>query len=205
MKNILAIAVVLISRCLVMFVGATILHASTPDLPGFAREDLSIESRVTEFLSAFIERDKQAGQILNASNRMLFAQGYRPKTGVPNDPEAGGQRFVDIKSYFTKKLYLDLKSIQPPDKPTFQSFIDQIGRWGDQTLLCAGKISEKYDLNIEGRFIFETELVKIPAGSERETFKNCWLNDSFLGTEMRMLAWIYRQLFNTPYINPEKR
>jgi hypothetical protein len=63
----------------------------------------------------------------------------------------------------------------------------------------------KYNLNVEGRFDFETELAKIPAGFEREEFKRCWLNDSVLGTELRMLAWIYGQIFDTPYINPEKR
>ncbi len=63
----------------------------------------------------------------------------------------------------------------------------------------------KYDLNVEDRLIFETEVAKVPAGVEREEFKRCWLNDFILGTELRMLAWIYGQLFNAPYVNPEKR
>jgi hypothetical protein len=204
MKVMPTIAVVL-SLILVIFLGAPISYARTHELPGFAKEDLSNESRVSAFVEAFIERDEQAGQILNSSNKTLFVQGYRPKIGVPHDPEAGGQHFTNIKSYFTKKLYLDLSNIRPPDQLTFQSFIDQIGRWGDQTLLCTGRISVKYDLNVEGRFNFENELAKVPAGNERETFKNCWLNDSILGTEMRMLAWIFREIFNTPYVNPEKR
>jgi hypothetical protein len=58
---------------------------------------------------------------------------------------------------------------------------------------------------MEGKFNFETELAKVPAGSEREEFKACWLNDAVIGAELRMLAWIYRELFHEPYVNPQNR
>jgi hypothetical protein len=81
----------------------------------------------------------------------------------------------------------------------------KVGLWADQTIICAGDISMKYDLNVEGRFYFETELAKVPDGPEREEFKQCWLNYFIVSTELRILVWIYGQLFNTPYIIPEKR
>ena len=174
-------------------------------LPGFTNEDLPHQDRVAAFVSAFIERDFQARTLLNPSNRALFAEGYRPKIGVPRDPEAGGHSFSDIQAYFTRKLYLDLNSVSPLNQSTFQSFVDQIGRWANQTIICVGEISRKYDLTAKGPYNFKTEFAKVPAGPEREEFKLCWLNDFILGTEVRMLAWIYEQLFNAPYVNPHKR
>lgn len=175
------------------------------DLPRFTNEDLSNETRFTTFVTDFIGCDSQASQLLNPSNIALFAQGYRPKIGIPFDPEANGKKFTEIQKYFIRKLYLDLNSIHPFNQSIFQSFVDQVGRWGEQTIICAGNISVKYDLNVQGSFNFETELAKVPNGLEREEFKQCWLNDFVLGTELRILAWIYWQLFNTPYNNPETR
>ena len=175
------------------------------DLPGITIEELSHQDRVAAFVATFIERDSRARGLLNASNKSLFEEGYRPKIGVPHDPEAGGLNFSGIQAYFTTKLYLDLNSVIPLNQSTFQSFVDQVGRWSDQTIICAGGISVKYDLNVQGAFFFKTEFAKVPAGVEREEFKRCWLNDSILGTELRMLAWIYGQLFNAPYVSPEKR
>ena len=205
MKLVSTIARIVVAAALLAFISIGIARARSGDLPGIASEDLPHQDRVAAFVATFIERDSLARELLNPSNRALFAEGYRPKIGVPHDPEASGQNFSDIQDYYTTKLYLDLNSVSPLNQSTFQSFVDQVGRWADQTIICAGGISIKYDLNVEGRFNFETEFAKVPAGVEREEFKRCWLNDFILGTELRMLAWIYGQLFNTPSVNPEKR
>jgi hypothetical protein len=199
------LVVVIIIVALLVLVGIGAACARSRNLPKFTNKDLSNETRVAIFVTEFIGLDSQASQLLNPSNMSLFAQGYRPKIGIPHDPEANGQKFTDIQKYFTRKLYLDLNSIHPLNQSNFQSFVDQVGRWGDQTIICAGEISVKYDLNVEGRFNFETELAKVPDGPEREEFKQCWLNDLIIGSELRILSWIYGQLFNTPYIIPEKR
>ena len=190
---------------LLIVVGIGFMWAQPKDLPKFTNKDITSETRVATFISDFIRRDPQASQLLNPSNMSLFAQGYRPKIGIPHDPEAKGHKYTDIQKYFSRKVYLDLNSIHPLNQSNFQSFVDQVGRWADQTIICAGNISVKYNLNVEGRFNFETELAKVPDGPEREEFKQCWLNDFIIGSELRILAWIYGQLFNTPYIIPEKR
>ena len=199
------LVVVIIIAALLVLVGIRFARTRSKDLPKFTNKDISTETRVGIFVTDFIRRDPQASQLLNPSNMSLFAQGYRPKIGIPHDPEANGQKYTDIKKYFTKKLYLDLTSIHPLNQSSFQSFVDQVGRWADQTIICAGNISVKYVLNVEGRFNFETELAKGPDGPEREEFKQCWLNDFISSTELRILAWIYVQLFNSPYVTTEKR
>jgi len=179
--------------------------AQSQDLPGFKKQDVTREDRVAAYADSFLQRDLEARQLLSPSNRTLFGQGYRPIIGVPHDPEAKGERFTDIRSYFIRKLYLDLSAIQPLTGTNFQAFLDQLGRQADQTVTCAGQIANKYDLNVEGPFNFEREFAKVPLGPERERFKRCWLNDAILGTELRMLAWMHRQLFGVAYVNPERR
>jgi len=196
-----AYIVAIIVIVLLMIIGCA-EKARSGELPTITNEDIRNEERLTAFVASFIKKDFQAGALLNPSNVALFSKGYRPKIGLPYDPEVDGQKFADLQKYFTRKIYLDLKNIEHLNQSNFQNFIDQVGRWADQTLICAGKISVKYDLNVEGPFNFETELAKVPNGAEREQFKQCWLNDFVLGTELRMLAWIHEQIFNTPYIMP---
>lgn len=199
-----AYIVAIMTIVLLVIIGRAVTVRSG-ELPTITNETIRNEERLTVFVSSFIKKDFQASTLLNPSNMALFAQGYRPKIGLPYNPEAGGQKFDDLQKYFTRKICLDLKNIKHLNQSNFQNFIDQVGRWADQTLICAGEISGKYDLNVEGPFNFETELAKVPNGAERERFKQCWLNDFVLSTELRMLAWIHEQLFNTPYIMPEKR
>lgn len=119
--------------------------------------------------------------------------------------ELGLGKIIDLKQYFTKKLFLDLKALSPFSQKTFQIFVDKMGKASDKTLICAGEIVMKYDLKVEGRFNFERELAKVPKGPERERLKQCWLNDAIIGTELRMLAWIYGKFFAESYVNPERR
>ena len=174
-------------------------------LPPFRQSDAAREEAVAEFAAAFFERDPMARQLLNHSNISLFSQGYRPTIGIPYDPEQGGARFSDLRAYFVRKLVLDVSSLATLDRASFQRLTDYIGSEGDKTVICAGEIAVRYGLQVEGRFNWEAELRKVPEGPERETFKRCWLNDAILGTELRMLAWMYQQMFGQPYVNPERR
>ena len=175
------------------------------DLPSFTRDDLSDEKRVAAFARSFLERDPRASQLLNPSNTLLFEHGYRPVIGLPNDPEGDGDAFVNLEEYFIRKVYLDLDSLEPVTRASLEVFLDQLGEWSYHTLTGSGRIIERYQLDIQGRFHFPTELAKIPPGEEQEEFVVCWLNDAVLATESRMLAWIFLKLFGTPYIIPEKR
>ena len=124
---------------------------------------------------------------------------------MPHDPEADGTQFGDIQTYFVRKLFLDLQALEQLGRETLEPFIDQVGRWSDETIMCAGEITVKYQLAVDGPFNFDQEVQKVPAGPERERFKRCWLNDFILGTELRLLGWIYQELLGVPYVNPEKR
>ena len=149
---------------LLLFSWSGIGEASNPNLPALTLEDAEREYRVTIFVDTFLKRDPQASQLLNHSNLALYAEGYRPTIGVFHDPEKDAAKIADLKQYFTKKLYLDLKALRPFRKQTFETFLDEIGKTADQTVMCAGKIVVKYNLQVEGRFNFEKEFSE---GSQR--------------------------------------
>ena len=111
------------------------------ELPRFNSGHMTRESQLATFVDAFIEADSQARQLLNPSNRTLFAQGYRPTVGVPHDPEAKRERFTDLRAYFIRKLHLDLNALRPPDQRQFRSFLEQLGQGSDRTLMCVSVAS----------------------------------------------------------------
>lgn len=190
---------------LVAFLPMPVSASQQGSPPAFQPEDLSSEIALANYVDRFLAQDRMARELLNPSNVMLFSEGYRPRVGIPNDPEAAGSRFDQLRSFFIRKLYLDLRSVSPFTQERLEAFIDQIGTASDTTVICAGEIAVRHNFRVEGRFNFQRELRKVPPGSERETFKNCWLNDAVLGTELRIIAWMYEQLYGEPYVPPHRR
>lgn len=171
----------------------------------FKKEYITDEKKFSAFVMDFVQRDPLLSAILNPSNILLFSEGYRPHIGIPNDPEIGEAKFSDVLPYFIRKIYMDTGSLLPLNRYSFRAFIDSIVEHTDTALKSVMVIILKYNLEIQGKFNFESELAKIPAGTERETFKQNWLTDAILSAEVRLLAWIFRELFRTPYAFPEYR
>ncbi len=174
------------------------------ELPVLAKESATDRAALGRYLDELLRADSLSAQLLNESNQELYREGYRPTVGVWRNPESGG-RIPTLKEYFLAKLFLDLSAVAPVQLRTFEVFVDQLGKESDKTLTCAGEFATKYDLDVEGSFIFSVELAKVPNGPERELFKRCWLNDFVLGTELRVFSLLYQQFFGVPYVNPEKR
>ncbi len=90
------------------------------------------------------------------------------------------------------------------NKEEFRQFIDILDEAGEETLITAGKIASKYKLNFDN-FIYEKEIEKIPAGTEREWFKINFLDDNVIGAEIRILGWLYHAYFGEWYKLKENR
>jgi len=190
---------------LVIIGGYKLLAANSGELPNISEKELGEFQAVSKFVDSFIKADFQAKQLLNRSNKTLFSQGYRPKIGLINDPEKNADKFNDLLKYFKKKFYLDINSVKPFSKKSFENLIDKLSNFSGETLDCSGRLGIKYDLNLQGRFIFDKELKKIPEGDERNKFKSCWLNDFILSTEVRLMAWIFQGLYGEEYLNPFRK
>jgi hypothetical protein len=151
--------VVLVTAAIIVVLTVLVVvrKARAQNLPTFRTEDATDEAAVAKFVEAFLKSDTQARQLLNRSNLALFKEGYRPRLGTPHDPESAGEKYNDLRSYFARKLYLDLHALKPFRQATFQKFVDEIDRSSDETIMCTGDLAEKHHLNISGGLCSRTK------------------------------------------------
>jgi len=57
----------------------------------------------------------------------------------------------------------------------------------------------KKELDVNLSLNLEAELSKIKTDKEREDFEYNYLSDSLISSGVRMLGWIYKELFNENY------
>ncbi|HUU41156.1 MAG TPA: hypothetical protein VMW42_09455 [Desulfatiglandales bacterium] len=172
--------------------------------PVLKKDDISNFEKVAEFVIRFIENEPIANAISNRSSNIIFNEGYRPKSGTGNNPESVKPDINSLAEWFTVKVFNDLNMLKETTKDEFREFIDILDGAGKETLITAGEIATKYDLNFEN-FVYEREIEKILAGTERERFKMNFLDDNVSGAEIRILAWLYHEYFNEWYQLREKR
>lgn len=160
--------------------------------------------KVAGFVHWFIKNEPLVNVILNRSNNIIFNEGYRPKSGVQNNPESHNPNIGSLAEWFFTKIYIDLNFLKDSSKEKFREFIDLLDEAGKETLTNAGNIGDKYHLNFEN-FVYEKEIEKIPEGSDREWFKLNFLDDNVLGAEIRILAWLYHEYYGEWYQLKENR
>lgn len=165
---------------------------------------------VEEVFSWFLKNDFQVQQILSPTIKKLFEDGYRPEIEISNDPkiikeQSGGK--VPIKyahGWLSIRIWMDLNNIRKASeqgdlKTNFEHVIDMLDQYGKHTLMTAGEIVHKYDMDPLIKDL-DLELAKITSEEEKESFKQNFLADTLNSTEVRILAWIYRELFNAEYM-----
>lgn len=174
-------------------------------LPKIRFNEVHDVNRVKKFVQKFLEKDPQAGQLLNPSNIAIFAEGVRPKQGLSIDPDVTGFTYNNLQEYFSIKLYFDLLSLNPITSDELERFIDYLGKETDEMIIGIGDISEKYGLSFEGDFQFFHEIKKIISFEDQKELIFLWLSDFIWSTEFRIMAWLYQVNFRKPYILPERR
>lgn len=172
--------------------------------PTLKKNDIPNFEKVAEFVIWFIKNEPIANAISNRSSNIIFNEGYRPKSGTQNNPESVKPDINSLEEWFIVKIFIDLNMLKDANKDEFRQFIDILDEAGRETLITAGEIATKYDLNFES-FVYEREIEKIPNGAEQEWFKINFLDDNVLGGEIRILAWLYHEYFAEWYQLREKR
>ena len=160
----------------------------------------------------FLQNDKQMQTINSEAIHILFNEGMRPDCDKDNDPDIlikeanDSQEANTIERWLVLKTWLDLiiatkmaKNTQIDFKEAFEKIIDYIEKQTESTLIIAGEIANKYGLNVNVDLNLGVELSKIKTNKEKENFKYNYLSDSILSSEVRILAWIYKDLFNENY------
>lgn len=161
-------------------------------------------------LSWFLENDFQVQQILRPTIVTLFEAGYRPEIEITNNPEVlkdqsdGEVSTKYAHQWLLVRVWMDLINIKKAiDKDgnlesRFEHIIGILNQYGSQTLIKAGEIVHKYNLDPFVKDL-DKELNKIPTEEEKETFKQNFLADTLNATEIRILAWVYKELFKKDY------
>jgi len=171
--------------------------------PTLSRDEILDEIKTSEFIKWFIKNEPFANTITNRSSNIIFEAGHIPFVPLGYNPSED-KKFDNLTDWFVAKLVQDIKNLRNASKTEFKDFLDKLGNAGNKTLITAGEIAHKYDLNFE-KFVYENEIQKIPAGEERETFKKNFLDDNVIGAETRILGWLYHEWFGEWYKVPEER
>lgn len=175
-------------------------------------ENLTDIPHLERVLLWFLQNDKQMQIINSQAIHTLFEEGLRPKCDKTNDPDILIKKVNDprgakpIERWLVLKIWLDLVIVTRITEDThiglkkvLERRIDYITKETKQTLITAGEIAYKYELNVNLNLDLETELLKIKSNKEKEDFKYNYLSDALISSEMRILGWIYKELFNENY------
>lgn len=170
--------------------------------PTLSRDETLDEGKVSEFVKWFVKNDPLANVISSRSPNIIFEAGYVPFVPLGYNPSID-KKFDNLTDWFIAKSVQDIKNLRGVSKTDFKDFLDKLGDAGGKTLITSGEIAIKYDLNFK-KFIYEKEIQKIPAGKERELFKQNLMDDGILGAELRILGWLYHEWFGDWYKSPER-
>lgn len=166
-------------------------------IPLLKKVDITNFTKVAELVNWFIENDKLV-TIKNPSLNILFAEGYKLKSGIKKEPETFNPNIRTLKDWFITKIFLDLNILKDASKEEFMKFIDELDEISSKALMAVGNIAMKYNINFK-EFIYNREIEKIPKGIELESFKLNFFTGSIIASETRILGWLYHNFFGEWY------
>lgn len=187
---------------------------------GFFKKNLPEKTTTVNFINVphlekvlfwFLQNDKQIKIINSKGMYVLFENGIRPICDEANDPDIFVKKMNadparPIERWLILKTWLDLvlakneaENTSMDLKETFEKRLDYIEKQTEKTLITAGEIAHKYNIDTSLNLDINTEVLKIRTDKEKEDFKYNYLADGLISSEVRLLAWIYKELFNEEY------
>lgn len=167
-----------------------------------------------QILLWFLQNDEQISLVASNTIKILFKEGYRPVSFQDNNPtileetaRSHGQSMDVhiIERWLVIRTWMDLvaaKSFSENNKLTLGQAVElrigMLDKYGEQTLVQCGIIVNKYNIDPKVTDL-EKELSKISTRDEKEKFKQNYLADVLTAAEIRLLAWIYKEIFNKNY------
>ena len=173
-------------------------------VPTLLKEDIPKEEKVIEFVSWFMMNDPNVRVISSPSSNIIFKEGVKPKCEENNNPYSFQSDIGTLQEWFGIKVYMDLNNLKDSSKEEFRNFIDKLDEISTKTLMIAGELGQKYNLNL-GDSSYEEEIKKISDEKDLESFKQNYFSDNILGAELRILAWLYHEYFGEWYQLKESR
>jgi len=167
---------------------------------------------IAKVVEYFISNEKQISLLESECLVSLFNSGYSPLIADEdfNNPkkieEIDNTATINTpKKWLIARLWLDLINFRDISQKTntplnkiISDYLEILGKQTNKTLITVGLISKEYGIgDLDGKW--ESEINKIKDKSKKENFKINYVNDTLLSAEMRILAWIYKELFNKDF------
>ena len=175
-------------------------------------ENFTYVPHLERVLLWFLQNDNQIQIINSEAVHTLFNEGIRPKCDEDNNPDILVKKVNDprgakpIERWLVLKTWLDLvitakvaEDAHIDLKEILEKRIDYVGKQTKKTLITAGEIALKYNLDVSINLDLEAELSKIKTDKEKKDFKYNYLSDALMSSGARLLGWIYKELFNENY------
>ncbi len=158
----------------------------------------------------FAKNDKQIQLLSGSGISLLFSEGFRAYKSEATNPakfEKNGEKILDPVPWVGMMLYLDIHILKEEEskdrsdltlKNFFRKQIMELGEISGLTLTTLAELSEKYSLKSE-QFVFTKEIQKITDKHDLLAYKENYLKDVFLSSELRLMAWLYKEIFEEDF------
>lgn len=183
---------------------------SSVDIPKTNFQNFIMIPHIESLINYFINHEKQVSLINSDCIITLFQKGYVPASEEFNNPQKMSTIDPSVKidnpqKWLLSRLWLDLINLKNISEKTnvslnniFVDYLNNLGPKIDQTLITYGTLAQKYNIDdLEGDW--EEKINRLADKGERESFKINYVSDTLLSAEVRIIAWIYKELFNKEF------
>lgn len=192
-------------------VNAKIQKSAYSDVPQKTNfQNFLMIPHIESLINYFVNHEKQISLLNSTCIISLFQQGYIPISEAFNNPQKMSSIDPNIKidnpqKWLLARLWLDLINLKNISEKTnisldniFIDYLNNLGLKTDQTLIAYGTIAQKYNINdLEKNW--EEKINRLTSEKEKESFKTNYVSDTLLSAEVRIIAWIYKELFNKEF------
>lgn len=175
-----------------------------PQRPTISRDDIPNADKMLHFIRWFIEHEQYVTALSNPGCNAIFAEGYRPYASEFDNPDlVPDLEVTSLQQWFMLKVYIDLTFLKDASKEQFAESIEMLEADTTERLSEITRIAKQYDLQLEP-FLWRRETAKITDENHLEVFKVYYLQDTVVGAEIRILAWVYRLFFGEWFKDPSQ-
>lgn len=179
--------------------------------PRFSLRTITNPDELIEFVCWFAENDKIVKSAVNPLITKEYSNGRRASllgnTGYMKGLETDDVKIPNQLNWLAALIQLDFSNSinmsageemsDEEFKNRLEDLLEKLEQKMDSTIIKAGELMEKYNLDTSGSFDKIADSIKNE--EDKEVFIKNIFEDTIFSSEFRMLVWIYNHLFKTEY------
>lgn len=167
----------------------------TPQPPPLARDELGrIEpSSLADLIEWFLAHDPRVNVVRHPKVEEVFQWKQA-------ESRRAGEEVYEFASA-EERLAIGIMQaiVEYEGEAAMHGWIGQLLNALDDATKTNGEVSQAYRLDTSGEASTVTEAAKIPTESGRTIFLTCCWLEALCTAEVRVLGWVYQQLYNRPF------